>query len=313
MSAADPIQSQLQASIRAITGTANSYEGDWHALFDKSAIAAGPFNGRLLAWLNAQLGRTYASLPEAQQAYAVLNGAFSWATLTSVFTPAALGTSLLGWFDAERPDKLTLNGSTVQTWTDIAGGLAPTQATASLQPAYSATGFNNRPSVTPDGVDDFLNVESCPFPGVCEVWALVDQKALAADTTVRVIISFGGTLSASRTSVQRSVAAGVNQLQAVIGNGSAGVAVTHTADFSGKSVVRLISDGANAKLELNGVGMSNVAVTPSIGNTRTRLFAANSTSAANFWGSPVNTIAITGLLTAAQATSMYAYLNARKA
>ena len=63
-------QSLRQASVRALTGTANPSEGDWHALFDTAGIAGGPFDGRLLAWLNAQLGAAYGDLAGAQQAFA---------------------------------------------------------------------------------------------------------------------------------------------------------------------------------------------------------------------------------------------------
>ena len=70
-----------QATVRAATGTALSYEGDWHALFDSAGIAPGPFNGRLLAWLNAQLSAAYASLPGALDAFAISQGAPNWSSL----------------------------------------------------------------------------------------------------------------------------------------------------------------------------------------------------------------------------------------
>lgn len=48
-------QGLRQQSVRTSTGTAFTYEGDWHALFDAAAIPAGDYNGRLLAWLNTKL------------------------------------------------------------------------------------------------------------------------------------------------------------------------------------------------------------------------------------------------------------------
>lgn len=74
-------QSARQASVRAVTGTALTYEGDWHALFDANLIAAGPFDQRLLAYLNAKLVASYTNLPQAQQAFAVANSATNWASL----------------------------------------------------------------------------------------------------------------------------------------------------------------------------------------------------------------------------------------
>lgn len=40
------------------------------AKFDANLIAAGPFNGRLLAFINAQLGTTYTEINGAMNAYA---------------------------------------------------------------------------------------------------------------------------------------------------------------------------------------------------------------------------------------------------
>lgn len=76
-------QSDLQQSIRDITGTSLDYNGDWSALFDLDGIPAGDWNGRLLAWINFQLGTSYTNLPEAQNAYAVENGAMNWSALNT--------------------------------------------------------------------------------------------------------------------------------------------------------------------------------------------------------------------------------------
>lgn len=71
-------QSDRQASVRAVTGTAWTYEGDWSALFDSASIPAGSFNGRLLAWINSTMSASYTELNGAMQAYAVSQGAASW-------------------------------------------------------------------------------------------------------------------------------------------------------------------------------------------------------------------------------------------
>ena len=71
------------------------------------------------------------------------------------FSPALLGPVL--WVDASDATTITLNGSTVSQWSDKSGnGRHLVQATASKQPAYSATTFNNRPGITFDGVDDIF-------------------------------------------------------------------------------------------------------------------------------------------------------------
>lgn len=75
------LQGLRQQSVRDLTETAGSYESDWHALFDLYGIAAGPFNGRLLAWLNLQMATTIADLPGAMQAFAVTQGVTNWSSM----------------------------------------------------------------------------------------------------------------------------------------------------------------------------------------------------------------------------------------
>ncbi len=76
-------QSKKQASVRAITGTTSTYEGDWHALFDAASIPKGDFNGRLLAWINQTLlePQPYTNLPSAQAGFAISKGAYNWDSL----------------------------------------------------------------------------------------------------------------------------------------------------------------------------------------------------------------------------------------
>lgn len=44
------LQSDAQAAIRAITGTASQWTGDWHALFDLHSLAQGSWAGRIVAY-----------------------------------------------------------------------------------------------------------------------------------------------------------------------------------------------------------------------------------------------------------------------
>lgn len=71
-------QSLRQASVRASTGTAYHYEGDWIALFDAAGITSGFFNERLLAWINVQLSTAYTNVNDAMRAFAVSQGATTW-------------------------------------------------------------------------------------------------------------------------------------------------------------------------------------------------------------------------------------------
>lgn len=71
-------QGKRQESVRAVTGTAYSYEGDWHALFSAAGIPNGTFNERLLPWINAQLSTSYVEINGAMNAFALSNGVASW-------------------------------------------------------------------------------------------------------------------------------------------------------------------------------------------------------------------------------------------
>lgn len=82
-------QGLRQQSVRDVTGTALTYEGDWHALFDLQGIASGTFNERLLLWINDQLGTAYTNLPGAMQAYAEDQGVYNWDSM-GVFSASSV-------------------------------------------------------------------------------------------------------------------------------------------------------------------------------------------------------------------------------
>lgn len=56
-------QEGVHAAVRAVTGTSRSYNEDWHALFNDEGIAAGSFNARMLAMIEA--GQAQQGLPLA--------------------------------------------------------------------------------------------------------------------------------------------------------------------------------------------------------------------------------------------------------
>lgn len=74
-------QSLRQASIRAVTGTTHTYEGDWHALFDSLSIAAGDFNGRLLQYINRRLSSSYTEINGAMAAMAAAESVNSFQSI----------------------------------------------------------------------------------------------------------------------------------------------------------------------------------------------------------------------------------------
>lgn len=71
-------QEGQHAAIRDNTGTARSLNEDWHALWDAAGIAAGPFNARMLAWINQRLSASYSNISGAMSAYASDAGYDRW-------------------------------------------------------------------------------------------------------------------------------------------------------------------------------------------------------------------------------------------
>lgn len=85
-------QGLRQASVRAVTGSAETYEGDWHRLFTLAGIPAGnadslgvyrpaTFNERMLAWINLKLSAAHTEINGAMQALATYGGAFNFSSL----------------------------------------------------------------------------------------------------------------------------------------------------------------------------------------------------------------------------------------
>jgi hypothetical protein len=159
-------QSGVQAAVRAVTGTTLDYNGDWSALFDADGIAAGDWNGRMLAWINTTLGTSYTNLPGAMHAFAVDQGFTSWSAMNTfeLFTPADLfaGGYVGDWWTATDLTKLSQddagltpvasNNNPVGRWLGSVNSTALTQSSATLKPLYKTDGY-----VQTDGIDDFMS------------------------------------------------------------------------------------------------------------------------------------------------------------
>jgi hypothetical protein len=83
-------QEGVHSSVRAATGTSLDYLSDWHALFTANSVAAGPWNERMLKFLNTNLGTTYVRLTDAMNAFAISQGfPGGWADMNSFTLSAA--------------------------------------------------------------------------------------------------------------------------------------------------------------------------------------------------------------------------------
>lgn len=81
-----------QAAVRAVTGTAYTYEEDWHVLFDLAGLDYGHYNDRLLAWINLELGASFQNINDAMLAFAQSQSAGSWSQM-GTFTMRLPGVS----------------------------------------------------------------------------------------------------------------------------------------------------------------------------------------------------------------------------
>lgn len=228
------------------------------------------------------------------------------------FTPADLGADLLANWDAEVASSLTLAGSNVTTWADTKNGYVATQGVSGSKPAYSATSLNNRPGLTHDGADDYLEVASQPFPSganPCEIWVLCSQTALAADTTTRIMASYGGSASTIRRAAERRVISGVNRAAGVV---FSAVASNGNVVFEGIHLIRVMVGATEASCVVDGVSPgAPTAAVPNTGTERFRIGAISNTSPGNYFQGVINSILITLPLSTDKAAALTSYLKAR--
>jgi len=227
-----------------------------------------------------------------------------------------LGSSLLGLWDAERIDKITLSGGTVVAWTDVVGNYSLGQGVGAARPAYSATSFNGRPGVTFDASDDCLTMASMPFPSGAvgsEIWALADQTALPADLATRTLMGCGGGVAATSRRCTRISTGGVNRAQAIVGDGVGGVFPNNTmVDLSGRHVMRAVFGPTATRMEVNGTAGAPLSAVPATGTARVTMGASEVSTPGAFWGGVISAVLITQPLSEAQEADLYSYFNLRK-
>jgi len=187
-------QSDKQQSVRDVTGTALNYEGDWHALFDADGIAAGSFNGRLLAWINQTLGASYTEINGAKNAFAVDQGFSSWDSMgtfsaSSVMTRPAdlrivakggatatnLNTNAANYTRVERRSPFTLGGQPCnQIWVGVFGGYITQNGETNFGGSFDAGfaleyGGVTHPFIAEDTVSDVYQTVTA---GSVKLWGI---------------------------------------------------------------------------------------------------------------------------------------------
>jgi len=223
---------------------------------------------------------------------------------------------LYAWWDAERSDTITTVSGGVSAWADIVASLTVTQSVSSTRPAYSTTSYNGRPGITFDGVDDVLEVTSAgSLPAgstAAEAWLLVDQQAADADATVRIGFTMGSASNNNMRRLGRNQGGGVSRAASLNGTGAAVVTATNTGNFNNRHVARYVSDGTNDRVDVDASAGSNAADVPSTSGARTRIGAGGASAAASFFQGALNSVLVTPLLSASDASNLYSFLNRRK-
>lgn len=227
----------------------------------------------------------------------------------------ALGADLLAWWDAAQG--ITVTGSGVSSWVDRKSGYTLAQATDANRPAYSATGFNGAPGLTFDGTTHRLSMESQPFPSganPCEVWAVVQQDALAADATNRMVMAYGGATGLTARQTFRTVVTGTNRLGCAVGTGAAALTASNSnGEFSSRHVVRLAFGATSTDLSLDGGTAASLSATPSTGTVRVRVGSSQADTPAFFWQGKIRDVIVTNLLSAEKAAFLETFLLSRRA
>lgn len=95
----------------------------------------------------------------------------------AAWTPAALGSALALWLDADDASTITLNGSTVSQWDDKSGnGFNFTQAIAANQPAYVTNQLNGKPIVRNVSGDFMFGASGPVLRNVSQGWMVAVAK-----------------------------------------------------------------------------------------------------------------------------------------
>lgn len=226
---------------------------------------------------------------------------------------SALGADLLAYWDADRTDLMTRDGSNlISSWRDVVAGADLTQPTSTLQPAWSATSFNGAAGVTPDGVDDFLQLAPHPFwtgATAGEIWAVAAQDALVGDTGQKILVAVGAGSTSGRM-ISRVVSGAANRMRVQSGDGVAAVTLTgSTIDFSTRHVLHHIVTATDQTGKIDGVdGPGTGAVVSNTNNTRMRLFAFTNTGATLFWQGKIRKLLFTNSLTTDKANALRTWL-----
>lgn len=244
-------------------------------------------------------------------------GAACYGAPSSVAQIAALlGADRLAHWDAEEASSITLSGAAVTGLRELVGGTTYAPGTASTRPNYSATAFNGRPGIVPDGVDDYLAASEIRGPSgatPCEMWALASQDLLGSVAGYTQIIGYGSNITVNTSRCMgRLAVSSVNRARVVVGTGAAaGADNVTTVDLSGIHVLRAVFGATSTSFSVDGGTPVVVAAVPATAAQRTTLFAAQGLTT-GWWAGALSVALITPLLSTDKAAALHSLLQQRR-
>ena len=177
-----------------------------------------------------------------------------------LWRPTEITTAL--WLDAEDTSTITLNGSTVSQWADKSGNARNvTQATASAQPTYNATGLNSKPTLTAD-TTKFLVANATGFSGGPNLWVIAVATMNSATQSYGRLVALSAPPLDDYTAVPTTAAilrnSTTNAVHAFRDNSPLSQAAV---SLSTPSILESIYDSVNHTMYLNGTAGTPVAST----------------------------------------------------
>lgn len=217
------------------------------------------------------------------------------AIVSKAFSPLDIGSSLLSWWTAGR-------GISVN-WTDVKAGRVMTVSGAT----WGATSFNGAPGWTFDGVDDYMNLESQPFPSGAapvEIFAVFQQNAV--DTASRSLFGYGGSAGSSGRSLQRISG---NKMRANVGTGGGTAAAEDATNLvTSRHVVHGIWTETDVSISVDGNAYVTTAAVPATDTLRVRIGSSLANTPAGFFSGVVSDVSICGPLSTGARAAMVSHL-----
>lgn len=230
------------------------------------------------------------------------------------YNPLTAIPGLHGYFEARDAASMDISGGLVSAWRCKVTGFPTSQGTVPAQPLL-VTPTPGNPRLRFDGVDDCLLGTNHPYPignTACEIWLLMAQASLVADTTQRYALGIGDGSATQRT-ISRIVSGGVNRVRTQIGNGSAASNHTEgTVNFSSVHVIRQVLTATDFTTFVDGQQIGPTAIVADVRSGRFRFGAFVNTLPGNFLAGDLISCLVTPPLSGQQATDLDTSLTARK-